>query len=104
MKMGIKVLECKLISANKGVEVKHLKESIDQGIVDAWKFVGNNKKGFSPVNIPNQPIDCLVLGIRPVYGPAIVGQSNKTKDLPVAAWSIVNFVFFDLMYDMKVPN
>ena len=31
MKMGIKVLECKLTSVNKCVEVKHLRESIDQG-------------------------------------------------------------------------
>ena len=31
MKMGIKVLECNLASVNKYVEVKHLKESIDQG-------------------------------------------------------------------------
>ena len=29
--MGIKVLECKLTSANKCVEVEHLRESIDQG-------------------------------------------------------------------------
>ena len=21
--------------------------------VEAWKFVGNNRKGFSPVNVPN---------------------------------------------------
>ena len=31
MKMGIKVLECKLTSVNKCVEVEHLRESIDQG-------------------------------------------------------------------------
>ena len=31
MKMGIKVLECKLTSVNKCVEVEHLIESIDQG-------------------------------------------------------------------------
>ena len=31
MKMGIKVLECKLTSVNKCVEVEHLTESIDQG-------------------------------------------------------------------------
>ena len=31
MKMRIKVLECKLTSVNKCVEVEHLKESIDQG-------------------------------------------------------------------------
>ena len=31
MKMGIKVLECKLTSVNKCVEVKHLRGSIDQG-------------------------------------------------------------------------
>ena len=31
MKMGIKVLECKLTSGNKGVEVEHLRESIDYG-------------------------------------------------------------------------
>ena len=30
MKMGIKVLECKLTSVNKCVEVKHLRGSIDQ--------------------------------------------------------------------------
>ena len=29
--MGIKVLECKLTSVNKCVEVEHLIESIDQG-------------------------------------------------------------------------
>ena len=29
--MGIKVLECKLTSVNKCVEVEHLRESIDQG-------------------------------------------------------------------------
>ena len=22
-------------------------------IVEAWKFAGNNRKGFSPVNVPN---------------------------------------------------
>ena len=33
MKMGIKVLECNLTSVNKCVEVEHLKESIDQGIL-----------------------------------------------------------------------
>ena len=31
MKMGIKVLECKLTSVNKCVEVEHLRGSIDQG-------------------------------------------------------------------------
>ena len=31
MIMGIKVLECKLTSVNKCVEVKHLRGSIDQG-------------------------------------------------------------------------
>ena len=31
MEMGIKVLECKLTSVNKYVEVKHLRGSIDQG-------------------------------------------------------------------------
>ena len=31
MKMGIKVLECKLTSVNRCVEVEHLRESIDQG-------------------------------------------------------------------------
>ena len=31
MIMGIKVLECKLTSVNKCVEVEHLRESIDQG-------------------------------------------------------------------------
>ena len=31
MKIGIKVLECNLTSANKCVEVEHLEESIDQG-------------------------------------------------------------------------
>ena len=31
MKMGIKVLECKLKSVNKCVEVEHLRGSIDQG-------------------------------------------------------------------------
>ena len=31
MKMGIKVLECKLTSVNKCVEVEDLRESIDQG-------------------------------------------------------------------------
>ena len=31
MKMGIKVLECKLTSVNKCVEVEHLRESIDLG-------------------------------------------------------------------------
>ena len=31
MKMGIKVLECKLTSVNNCVEVKHLRGSIDQG-------------------------------------------------------------------------
>ena len=31
MKMGIKVLECKLTRLNKCVEVEHLRESIDQG-------------------------------------------------------------------------
>ena len=24
-----------------------------EGSVEAWKFVGNNRKGFSPVNVPN---------------------------------------------------
>ena len=24
--------------------------------VEAWKFVGNNSKGFSPVNVPNYPM------------------------------------------------
>ena len=72
--------------------------------IEAWKLAGNNKKGFSPINVPNQPVDCLVQGILPVYGPATVGQSNKTKALPVAARSNVNFVIVDLMYDMQVPN
>ena len=31
MKMGIKVLECNITSANKCVEVENLEESIDQG-------------------------------------------------------------------------
>ena len=31
MKMGIKVLECKLTSVNKCVEVEHLRGSIDHG-------------------------------------------------------------------------
>ena len=31
MKMGIKVLECKLTSVNKCVEVEHLRGPIDQG-------------------------------------------------------------------------
>ena len=31
LKMGIKVLECKITSVNKCVEVEHLRESIDQG-------------------------------------------------------------------------
>ena len=31
IKMGIKVLECKLTSVNKYVVVKHLRGSIDQG-------------------------------------------------------------------------
>ena len=44
--------------------------------VEAWKFAGDNSKGFSPINVPNQPVDCLEQGIRPVYGPATLGQSN----------------------------
>ena len=31
MKMGIKVLECKITRVNKCVEVEHFKGSIDQG-------------------------------------------------------------------------
>ena len=31
MKMGIKVLECKLTSMNKCVDVEHLRESMYQG-------------------------------------------------------------------------
>ena len=49
------------------------------GTVEAPKFVGNNSKGFSP-NQPSQLARyCLVWGIRPVCGPATVGQSNKNK-------------------------
>ena len=33
MKKGIKVLECKLTSVNKFVEVEHLRGFIDQGIL-----------------------------------------------------------------------
>ena len=47
--------------------------------VGAWKIAGDNSKGFSPINVPNQPVDCLVEGIRPVCGPATIGQGNKTK-------------------------
>ena len=72
--------------------------------IEAWKFAGDNSKGFSPIKVPNQPVDYLVQGIRPVCGPATVGQSNKTKALPVAAWSTEFLLFFDLMYDMQVPN
>ena len=25
--------------------------------VEAWKFAGNNRKGFSPVNVPNYPMN-----------------------------------------------
>ena len=65
--------------------------------VEAWKFVGNNRKGFSSLNVPNQPVDCLVQGIRLVCGPATVGQVTKLKDLLVAAQSTMYiFVFFTL--------
>ena len=47
--------------------------------VGAWKFAGSNSKGFSPINVPNQLVDCLVQGIHPVCGPATVGQVTKTK-------------------------
>ena len=73
-------------------------------VVEAWKFAGDNSKVFSPINVPNYLVDCLVWGIRPVCGPATIGQSNKTKVLSVAARSTMNFVFSDLMYDMQVPN
>ena len=62
-------------------------------LVEAWKFAGDNSKGFSPINVPNQPVDYLVQGIRPVCGPTTVGQGNKNKDLPVAARSTEFFVF-----------
>ena len=29
-------------------------------LVGASKFEGENSKGFSPINIPNYPVDCLV--------------------------------------------
>ena len=51
----------------------------DDTPVKAWKFTGNNSKGFSPINVPNYPVDFLVWGIHSVCGPATVGQSNKTK-------------------------
>ena len=28
--------------------------------VEAWKFTGDNNKGFSLVNVPNYPVDYLV--------------------------------------------
>ena len=71
--------------------------------VEAPKLTGNNSKGFSPINVPNYPVDCLVWEIRPVCGTATVGQNNKTKALPVAARS-TEFLYFDLDYEMRMPN
>ena len=49
--------------------------------------------------------DCLEWGIRPACGPATVGQSNKKQRLyRLRPSPPCNFVFFDLMYDMQVPN
>ena len=63
--------------------------------VEAWKFAGGNSKGFSPINVPNQLVDCLEYGIRPVCGLATVGQETKLKGLPVAARP-TEFLYFDL--------
>ena len=29
-------------------------------LVEVWKFAGDNSKGFSPINVPNYPVDFLV--------------------------------------------
>ena len=73
------------------------------GRVGAWKFAGDNSKGFSPINVPNQPVDCLVQGIRPVCGPATVGQ---TTNKGFTGCGLVHRVFciFDLNNEMQVPN
>ena len=44
MKMGIKVLECKLTSVNKYVEVEHLRGSIDQGTSKDKKWSKGSKE------------------------------------------------------------
>ena len=62
------------------------------------------QQGIIPSQRSQLARDCLVWGIRLVCGPATVRQITKQMVLPVAARSTVYFVFFDLMYDMQVPN
>ena len=35
-----------------GLYIEKLEQSVNKN-VEAWKFVGNDSKGFSPVNVPN---------------------------------------------------
>ena len=62
------------------------------------------QQGILPSQRSQLARDCLVWGIRPVCGSTTVGQVTKQKVLPVAARSTVYFVFFDLMYEMQMPN
>ena len=60
--------------------------------VEAWKFAGNQQQGILPIQRSQLARDCLVWGIRPVCGPATVGQSNKNKGF--TGCGLVHRVYF----------